>query len=171
MDGTTLPAALPAHVQPQYYGAIIAAEATGTTGTAKVVELVISNAQIAGYAFYEGTKLVRAVLINSSAFLKSSTTRASVHLDFGFTGTGAAAPTSFTAKRLAIGYVLLFCAWAEPIIRIPFRHADDASGLTWGGQSYETSDGRASGVLAVQKGNVSDGVDIAATEVVLVSFQ
>ncbi|RDB31001.1 Beta-glucuronidase [Hypsizygus marmoreus] len=152
LDGSPLPSPLPPHVQPQYYGAVIAAEAIGTSGSTHAIELVINNAQVAGYAFYEGTRLVRAVFINSSAFLKSSANRTHVHLDFEFTGTGAVAPTVISVKRLAIG------------------HADDTSGLTWGGESYETSDGRVSGSLAVEIDCVSAGVDIAATEVVSVSF-
>ncbi|KAF8061826.1 glycoside hydrolase family 79 protein [Lyophyllum atratum] len=151
LDGSNLPSPLPPHVQPTYYGAIIAAEAIGKSGSTRAVELTIANTRIAGYAFFEGTKLVRAVFINSNAFLQGATTRASVHLDLSFTGTGTA-PTKISVKRLKIG------------------HADDQSGLTWGGQSYETSDGRPSGSVVVQTGSVSAGVDITATEAVLVSF-
>lgn len=45
------------------------------------------------------------------------------------------------------------------------------SGLTWGGQTYETSDGRISGSLVVSEGTVASGVDIQATEVVLLAFK
>ncbi|RDB30967.1 Beta-glucuronidase [Hypsizygus marmoreus] len=152
LDGTTLPAPAPAHVQPQYYAAIIAAEAIGKTGNAKITELTINHAQIAGYAFYEGSKLVRAVFINSKAYLPESTTRTSVHLDFGFTGDGATAPASVSVRRLATG------------------RATDVSGVTWGGQSYETSDGRVSGALKVETLPVAAGLDIQETEVVLVEF-
>jgi len=151
LDGSTLATPLPPHVQPAYYGAIVAAEAIGTSGSTRAVELSINNTQIAGYAFYEGSKLVRAVLINSNAFLTTSTTRASVHLDFAFTGTGTT-PTTINVKRLAIG------------------HADDTSGLTWGGQSYETSDGRPTGPNIIETDSVSSGVNITATEVVMLTF-
>ncbi|KAG5716858.1 hypothetical protein E4T56_gene3419 [Termitomyces sp. T112] len=152
LNGSTLSSPLPPHVQPPYYGAIIAAEAIGRIGSTRVVELSINNSRVSGYGFYERQKLVRAVFINSNAFLSSTTgTRSSVHLDLSFTGSGAA-PTQITVKRLAI------------------RHADDVSGLTWGGQSYETSSGRVSGSISVQTGNVASGVDIVATEAVLVSF-
>ncbi|KAF8072084.1 glycoside hydrolase family 79 protein [Lyophyllum atratum] len=152
LDGSTLPSPLPAHVQPTYYGAIVAAEAIGKSGSTRAVELSIDDIRIAGYAFFEGTKLVRALFINSNAFLRGASTRASTHLDLSFTGTGRA-PTTVSVKRLKIG------------------HADDQSGLTWGGQSYETSgDGRPSGPVVMQTGSVSAGVDITATEAVLVSF-
>lgn len=55
-------------------------------------------------------------------------------------------------------------------VNLNYRHADDASGLTWGGQTYETGDGRVSGTLKVEKRSVQDGVDIQATEVVLLRF-
>lgn len=51
------------------------------------------------------------------------------------------------------------------------RHADDVSGLTWGGQSYETRDARANGTETMDKSLVSAGVDIKDTEVVLLNFQ
>ena len=50
------------------------------------------------------------------------------------------------------------------------RHADDTSGLTWGGQSYENPDGRVSGNLKTMTVNVTSGVVISASEAVLVSF-
>ena len=50
------------------------------------------------------------------------------------------------------------------------RHADDTSGLTWGGQTYETSDGRVDGRLQISTVDVTDGVDIQATEVVMLTF-
>lgn len=50
------------------------------------------------------------------------------------------------------------------------RHADDTSGLTWGGQTYETSDAKVQGSLSVTQVAVSAGVDIQATEAVLLTF-
>jgi hypothetical protein len=114
VDGSTLPAPIPPHVQPHYYAAIIAAEAIGKSGCTHAVELKINNSQISGYAFYDGTRLVRAVFINSNAFLQSNTaTRTSVHLELGFTGSGSRGPTSFTVKRLAVGWVTIkiFVQW------------------------------------------------------------
>jgi hypothetical protein len=51
------------------------------------------------------------------------------------------------------------------------RHADDTTGLTWGGQTYETSDARVNGALKLETVDVSDGVDIQETEVVMLSFK
>jgi hypothetical protein len=56
------------------------------------------------------------------------------------------------------------------MMRWQSRYADDAAGLTWGGQTYETSDGKVSGALKEEKVSVSAGVDIAETEVVLLTF-
>ncbi|KAG6826758.1 hypothetical protein H0H92_014548 [Tricholoma furcatifolium] len=152
LDGSTLASPLPPHVQPPYYGAIVAAEAIGSSGSAQVVELSVNNPRVSGYGFYENMQLVRAVFINSQAYLSTTSgNRTSVHLDFGFSGSGTA-PTQISVKRLAIG------------------HADDQSGLKWGGQSYETSDGRANGTVTVQAGTVASGVDIVATEAILITF-
>ena len=49
-------------------------------------------------------------------------------------------------------------------------YADDTSGLTWGGQSYETSDALVSGVETTEIALISAGVDLHDTEVVLLNF-
>ncbi|GLB40604.1 putative glycosyl hydrolase family 79 C-terminal beta domain [Lyophyllum shimeji] len=152
LDGSPLPAPLPPHVQPQYYAAIIAAEAIGKTCNAQVLELSINHPQIAGYAFYEHGFLARAVFINSKAYLPESTNRTSVHLDLNFAAARYKIPPMMTVKRLVIG------------------RATDASGVTWGGQTYETSNGRVGGHLKVEHKPIAQGLDIQETEAVLVSF-
>jgi len=151
LDGSPLSSPLAPHVQPPYYAAIIAAEAIGNTGSTKAVELYVNNPQLAGYAFYEDGSLVRAIFINSQAYLSGDTSRGSMHIDLKLSGSGFS-PLHMSVKRLAIG------------------HADDASGLTWGGQSYETSNGRASGTESTTRCLISNGVDIKDTEVVLLKF-
>ncbi|KDR78761.1 hypothetical protein GALMADRAFT_209155 [Galerina marginata CBS 339.88] len=152
LDGSTLSSPLPPHIQPQYYAAIIAAEAIGNSGNTRAVEISINNSFISGYAFYVGNKLTKALFINSQAFLTTSSgARGSTQITFGLTGSGA--PTRMTVKRLSI------------------PHADATSGLTWGGQTFETSDGKVSGSVQVTTANVSDGFSIQETEAVLVTFQ
>ncbi|KAK0205928.1 glycoside hydrolase family 79 protein [Desarmillaria ectypa] len=152
-DGSELSEPVPPHVQPPYYAAIIIGEAIGNSGHTQAVELSIDNSRISGYAFYEDGVLARAVLINSQAYMRGQTTpRSSVHLDLGFSGNGQL-PTTMRVKRLAIG------------------HADDDSGLTWGGQTYETNDARAQGELEIETIQVASGLDIAETEAVLLSFE
>ncbi|KAF4596450.1 Glycoside hydrolase family 79 protein [Pleurotus pulmonarius] len=151
LDGSSLPAPLPPHVQPQYYAAIVAAEAIGSTGSSQAVELSVDDPTVSGYAFFEGGKLVRALFINLKAFLASSATRGVVHVSLGFAETSTRA-SNITIKRLAI------------------EHADDTSGLTWGGQTYETSNGRKSGTLMTSTGSIQSGFDIHDTEAVLVTF-
>lgn len=51
------------------------------------------------------------------------------------------------------------------------RYADDAQGLTWGGLSYETKDGKVAGEPDVKVVPVSAGLDISATEAVMLSFE
>ncbi|KDR73347.1 hypothetical protein GALMADRAFT_72693 [Galerina marginata CBS 339.88] len=152
LDGTTLETPLPPHIQPQYYGAIVAAEAIGHSGATRAVELSINDTFTSGYAFYDGDKLARAVLINSQAFLTNATTaRTSTPITLNFTDSNA--PTNMTVKRLFI------------------PHADSTSGLTWGGQTYETTNGKVSGTLSTTKANVSEGISMQETEIVLLSFQ
>ena len=105
---------------------------------------------MSGYAIYENGRLKRAVFVNLNAWLTTSTgTRPSVHLQLGF---NTVAPQTASVRRLTI------------------QHADDVSGLTLGGQSYETSDARVSGSQNLQTIHVGDGVDIASTEAILLSF-
>jgi len=148
-DGSTLPTPLPPHIQPEYYAAIIVGEAIGKSGKTQIKELTLNDPHLTGYAFYEAGKLARAVFINLKAYTGAAV-RASVHINIGFTG--SAAPVSMTLKRLAI------------------KQATDASGITWGSQTYETSNGRVSGSLSVQTRTIAQGVDIQETEAVLVHF-
>ncbi|KAJ7124009.1 glycoside hydrolase family 79 protein [Mycena crocata] len=149
-DGSVLSSPVPAHVQPAYYAAIIAAELRGSADKVQISELVVNHPRISGYAAYEGSKLVRVLFINSQAFLQGNVNRTSVHLDLSLTP-GGQGPT-IIIKRLAI------------------EHADDTSGLTWGGQTYETQSGRAEGKLRLETKTFASGVDIAETEVVLLQF-
>ena len=100
IDGSPLPSPLAPHVQPAYYGAIIAAEAIGTSGSTRAVELSVDNDQITGYAFYEGGVLVRALFISLRAYLKDTGgKRGTVHVDLDLSGS---APSSMSIKRLSI---------------------------------------------------------------------
>lgn len=150
LDGSILPSPQPPHVQPQYYAAIIAAEAIGDGGNTVVIELNVNDTRVSGYAFYEGTTLARAVFINSQAFLRTNSgNRASKHIDLDW---ASEAQETMRLKRLIIG------------------HADDVSGLSWGGQSYETPDGTVNGTVEVEVLDVSSGFDIQETEVVMITF-
>ncbi|KAF7975737.1 hypothetical protein HWV62_8719 [Athelia sp. TMB] len=152
IDGSALPTPLAPHVQPAYYAAIIAADAIGSSGTTTSVELAINNAYLAGYAFYESGTLARVLLINSKAYLTTTNTpRGSLKVNLDFRGFGTT-PKTMRIKRLTIG------------------HADDTSGLTWGGQSYETGDALVSGHENVPATTVTSGITIFDTEVVLVQF-
>ncbi|KZP27312.1 glycoside hydrolase family 79 protein [Athelia psychrophila] len=152
LDGSALAKPLAPHFQPAYYAAIIAAEAIGKTGSTKAVELTIGSPTIAGYAFYESGTLARVLLINSKAYLSTTTTsRGSVHVSLDFTGSGTT-PRVMEMKKLIIG------------------HADDTAGLTWGGQTYETSTGLVSGSESALVTLVASGVNISDTEAILLQF-
>ena len=101
-----IPTPLPPHVQPQYYAAIIIAEAISTSSQTSLVELDISDSRLSGYAFFEGGAkgtLKRAVLVESQAFLESESAgqRGAKNVTFSFSkGT---APSKAQVKRLKIG--------------------------------------------------------------------
>jgi Glycosyl hydrolase family 79 C-terminal beta domain len=105
-DGSTLPQPLRAHIQPEYYAAIIAAEAIGKSGKTQIQELTLNDPHLTGYAFYEGGTLARAVFINLNAYIGTAV-RTSVHLNLVFASAGSSAPSSMSVKRLDIGSVLL----------------------------------------------------------------
>ena len=61
--------------------------------------------------------------------------------------------------------------WATRDSRcLVYSTANAAQGLTWGGQTYETKDGKVAGVLSTLSMPVSQGVDIHDTEAVLLAF-
>ncbi|KAF8428843.1 glycoside hydrolase family 79 protein [Boletus edulis BED1] len=148
VDGSPI-TPLPPHIQPPYYAAIISAEAIGSTGHARMVEISIDASDVSGYAIFEHGHLVRAVFINHVAYLPGAGVRSSTHIDINFNGFG---PQQMEVKRLDITY------------------ANATSGVTWAGQTYETTDARVSGTLQIQTLNVCDGLDIQETEAVLLSF-
>ncbi|TDL23702.1 glycoside hydrolase family 79 protein [Rickenella mellea] len=152
LDGSNLTQPLGPHVQPQYYAGIIATEAIGTSGSVKAVEIIIKDNFVSGYAFFEGNDLKRAVLINSQAYLNTTKgKRPSKTISLKFSGSGTK-PTTASVKRLTIG------------------HANDGHGLTWGGQSFETSDARPNGTLSVEDIGMADSVTLSATEAILLTF-
>ncbi|KAF8313086.1 hypothetical protein DL93DRAFT_2081443 [Clavulina sp. PMI_390] len=160
------PASLPAHIQPEYYAPILIANFLGNALTTHITELAIptssdASSYISGYAGYNSGSgaLERAVLVNLNPFLSTNNvTQAdrpstTVSLSLGTTD----CPTSINVRRLKIGY------------------ADDTSGLSFGGISYETSDGKPSGKAVVETVKVAkDGtvsVVVSDSEAVLVAFE
>ena len=107
LDGSPLFLPQPPHIQPQYYAAIIAAEAIGNSGNTQVIELNINDTTISGYAFYQGGQLTKAILINLLAFFTTTTTpRSSTHVNLNFeSGTVS---SKMNVKRLFVPYVQLF---------------------------------------------------------------
>ncbi|KAH0833145.1 glycoside hydrolase family 79 protein [Lanmaoa asiatica] len=150
LDGSPI-TPLPPHIQPPYYAAIVAAEAIGSTGSAQVVEIPVNATDISGYAVFEYGNLARAVFINSAAYLPSGGVRTTTHINIDFSGSGLTV-REMKVKKLNITY------------------ANATSGITWGGQTYETANARVSGLLQVETLDVSTGLDVQETEAVLLSF-
>jgi hypothetical protein len=101
LDGSPLSPPLPPLIQPQYYAAIITAEAIGNRGNTQVIELNIADSRISGYTFYQGGKLTKAILINSLAFFTTTTTaRPSTHVDLTYAS--GTVPSQMSVKRLFV---------------------------------------------------------------------
>ncbi|KAJ7505507.1 glycoside hydrolase family 79 protein [Mycena galericulata] len=146
IDGSPLNPPLPPHVQPAYHAALVAAEAIGSSGTSTSVELTFADDEVSGYAFYEHGALKRAVLINHTMFFA-----------------GGAVPRG--VKHIALegpkGQV--------QVKRLFIPSADATTGLLWAGQSFDGSDGQASGKVVVETSSVRS-VALNDTEIVLLLF-
>jgi len=149
-DGTPLSPPVAPHVQAPYYGAIVIAEFLGTDATRTMVELSTSSSSIiSAYALYTSTGLMRVLLINHQAFLSSSgTARPTVNVALQIAG----GPKTAITKSLSGGF------------------SDTKGSMTWGGQSYDTSDGRPTGTIVTGSLVLSNSVSVPAGEVVMVSF-
>ena len=107
LNGSPLSPPLPPHIQPQYYAAIIAAEAVGNSDNTQVIELNINDTRISGYAFYQGGQLTKAILIDTLAFFTTTTTaRPSTHVNLTFAS--GTVSSQMSVKRLFVPYVR-FC--------------------------------------------------------------
>ena len=153
LDGSPLDPPQPPRVQPPYYAGLVINTLVGRSGAARVVELDVDSADVAGYAAFEDGAHVRAAFVNLDAWLASSTgARPSVHIDFALAAGGTGASGNATARRLVI------------------QHADDTANLTLAGQSFETADASPSGVVVTENVVLSEGLDLRSTEAVLVEF-
>ena len=107
LNATVLLPPRPPHIQPQYYAAIIAAEAIGNSGNTQVIELNIADTTVSGYAFYEDGQLKRAILINLRGFFTTtSTARESTHVILNLGSDSVS--SEMNVKRLFVSYVQFF---------------------------------------------------------------
>ncbi len=161
IDGSTLDPPAAPHIQPNFYGGLVVNSLVGSTGSSKIIELDVGDSDVSGYAVLEGGSLKRAVFINLHAWLASSTgARPSVHIDLDFARGASASQSQVDA----------FWPRHGSLKRLAINHADDTAGLTWAGQSYETSNVSPEGNLATEQVQLSKGFDIRSTEAVLIEF-
>lgn len=167
-DGSPLPSPLLPHVSPQYYAAIVAAEAIGFTNDTRISELQVDDDRVAAYLIYEGDTPVRAVFINTEVYLPSAygifRVRPVVHVRLNVHGASV-----YEMKRLTIPYVLPpFIAPKHRLIPDEqCRYSDSTLGLSWGGVTYETPNGRPSGEEIVECVDPEEGFALYATEAIL----
>ncbi|KZT43267.1 hypothetical protein SISSUDRAFT_978381 [Sistotremastrum suecicum HHB10207 ss-3] len=147
LSGIPLQTPLAAHVQPAYYGALVVAEFLGNSSSRTITELSTSSDTLAGYALYTPSGLSSVVLINSAPFLSSTSgSRPITSVNLGLAG------MTMNVKRLDIG------------------RTDDTSGLSWGGQSFETVAGTPGGTLSTLNVSADQSINVSASEVVLLKF-
>jgi hypothetical protein len=135
------------HIMPLYHVLLIVGEAIGSSGKSTLQELSIDETNVSGYGIWENGKLERIVLLNSNLYLSTDSQRPMVTVTLQGLPTGA----RIEAKRLAI------------------PSADATHGLTWGGQSFETSSGHPSGKVMTEAVTASN-ITISASEVMLLSI-
>jgi hypothetical protein len=112
----------------------------------------VPNSTVAGYVAFDNGVLARAIFINSRAWLNGTTgSRGNVQLAFPASG-NTTWPSNMQIRRLTIGY------------------ADDTSGLTFAGQSYETSTALPYGYDTCTTVKVSDGLSLNDTEAAVLTF-
>ncbi|OCH91400.1 glycoside hydrolase family 79 protein [Obba rivulosa] len=164
IDNSPLDPPEPPHIQPAYYGGLVVDTFIGDTGSAAIIELSVDDDDVSGYAAFENGLFVRAVFVNMHPWLASdSGTRPSVHIDLDVM-------LGFGEDGSPLLDVDLFMGQTATARRLVIQHADDVSNLTWAGQSWENSDISPTGGLDLEMVDFSAGLDIRATEAVLVTF-
>jgi hypothetical protein len=106
-DGSELDEPLPPHIQSPYYGAVIAAEAIGSSSDVQISEIEVDDDNVAGYAFYDKDgRLIRAVLLNLKVYASGQDEERSVtHIDLALEKNDESNLGSVKLKRLTIEYV------------------------------------------------------------------
>jgi hypothetical protein len=108
------------HIGALYHAFLIVNEAIGKTGQSRIAEYATSDNSIAAYGIYEDGWLARAVLINDDPYTEMTPggrTNSTVMLNNPASKQG-------TIK------------WFET------PYTNSSRGMTWGGQSFDTADGK-----------------------------
>ena len=121
------------HIQPPYYGALVATDTLGTSGAPRISELDINNGAVSGYALFDaGAQTVsRVLLINFNIFTTADTQRGSVNVTLSFDSTSPC-PKKASVKTLEIPYApfsLLYSGYSQLILVLQERgHQDRLNG-------------------------------------------
>ncbi|KAH8810928.1 glycoside hydrolase family 79 protein [Xylogone sp. PMI_703] len=125
------------HVLPLYYAYLAVADAIGNSGNAYINELWTDNSSLAAYQIWEGKTLKRIMLINEVPWTQI------------FSSQG-------TRPTMAINLPDLAGRAHATYKRLEFPSLSAYSGLTWGGQSWESYSGMPIGHETLEK-LASDG--------------
>jgi len=131
-------------IQALYTGLYIVNEVIGSSHNAKVVELLTTTSNTAGYAIYESSKLKRVVLINFDPYIAGGAARTSEVI------TLSGLPSSGKVKRFYTPYTT------------------STTGLTWGGVDLTNINATASSMKTTRyQGN---SITVNAAEVAVLYF-
>uniref|UniRef100_A0A0D2XRG6 Beta-glucuronidase C-terminal domain-containing protein n=1 Tax=Fusarium oxysporum (strain Fo5176) TaxID=660025 RepID=A0A0D2XRG6_FUSOF len=133
------------HILPSYHAYLIVNEAIGKSAGSYIVELPTTNITLTAYGIWESSKLVRIVVLNTQVHTQGEKSSIQVSMK----GLGTHKPA--TVKLLES------------------EKTNSSIGITWAGQSFETSSGAPEGEIKVKK--VKDGsFNLPASSIALVEF-
>ncbi|KAJ5826134.1 hypothetical protein N7474_003272 [Penicillium riverlandense] len=136
------------HVMPLYYGYLAVADTIGNSGDTYINELWTGNDNLTAYQIWEGKDLKRIMLLNEQPWTElSEGTRPVMSVNLP---TLAATHTKATYKRLE------------------FESLSALSGLTWGGQSWENYEGKATGKVNLERVGSDGTIPMNASSAVLI---
>ncbi|KAJ4118628.1 hypothetical protein NW765_017515 [Fusarium oxysporum] len=133
------------HILPSYHAYLIVNEAIGKSGDSYIAELPTTNITLTAYGVWEKKKLARIVVLNTQVYLEGEKPSIEVNLE------GLDADRSATVKFLES------------------EKTNSHTGVTWGGQNFETLSGKPEGKIKVK--TVQNGrFNIPASSIALVEF-
>ncbi|ETS78715.1 hypothetical protein PFICI_08568 [Pestalotiopsis fici W106-1] len=135
------------YTMPEYYGYVVVGEAIGSK-EAYINEIEVdSSVPLTAFEIYEDNNLKRIVLINSQPWTELSTGE---------------------RQNLTIQLPQLEYYDGARYKLLEFESLSATSGLTWGGQSYETLSGKASGEKVFHELDSSGAISLPSSSVALI---
>ncbi|SPO01599.1 uncharacterized protein DNG_04272 [Cephalotrichum gorgonifer] len=134
------------HILPSYHAYLIVNEAIGKSGNSYVAELPTPNGNLTAFGIWEKTQLARIVVMNTQVYLGEGE-KPSINVRFdNFPTTGSAKVKMLLSEKTT-----------------------DHTGLTWGGQNFNTASGKPAGKVYEEKIN-GGSFNLPASSIALVTL-